>query len=131
MTAGLADTASSPYLHRHDSNFPFPAKRRPVLRFLKKRYQGWRPRHQHPFNFAIHLLGIPLAVGGVFLLLASIFIDGLWYWGLGCFVVGYLCQWVGHLVEGNDVGELIPLKRLLGLPCVAIAPRYQQAERPV
>jgi uncharacterized membrane protein YGL010W len=108
---------------------PVPAKRRPVLRFLKKRYQGWRTRHQNPFNFAIHLLGIPLAVVGVFILLASILIDNLWYWGLGCFVLGYLFQWVGHLVEGNDVGELIPVKRLLGLPYVAIAPRYQQTAR--
>jgi uncharacterized membrane protein YGL010W len=108
---------------------PVPAKRRPVLRFLKKRYQGWRARHQHPFNFAIHLLGIPLALGGVVILLASVFIENLWYWGLGSFVLGYLFQWIGHLVEGNDVGELIPIKRLLGLSCVAIAPRYQQADR--
>ena len=26
-------------------------------------------------------------------------------------------------VEGNDVGELIPIKRLLGLPVVAVAPK--------
>ncbi len=30
--------------------------------------QGWRERHQLPFNFAIHLIGIPLAVSGVVLL---------------------------------------------------------------
>ena len=36
---------------------------------------------------------------------------------------GLLLQWIGHRVEGNDVGEFIPVKRLLGLPVVAIAPR--------
>jgi hypothetical protein len=42
---------------------------------------------------------------------------------VGALAVGYLLQWIGHRIEGNDVGELIPLKRLLGLPVVAIAPR--------
>ena len=32
------------------------------------------------------------------------------------------------LVEGNDVGEIIPIKKLLGLPYVAVAPKY--AEKP-
>jgi hypothetical protein len=92
--------------------------RRAVLRFLKKRYQGWRLRHQLPFNFWIHLIGIPLAVAGVVLL----FFD--WRWGLAAFVVGYLLQWVGHLAEGNDLGEWAAIKRLLGLPYVGIAPRW-------
>ena len=29
-------------------------------------------------------------------------------------------------VEGNDVGEWAAIKRLLGLPCVAISPRWQK-----
>jgi hypothetical protein len=40
------------------------------------------------------------------------------------FVGGYVFQWVGHAVEGNDLGEWAALKRLLGLPYVAIAPQY-------
>ncbi len=94
------------------------ARRRPVLRFLKKRLQGWRLRHQLPFNFWIHLIGIPLAVASVVLC----FYD--WRWGLSAIVVGYLLQWVGHLAEGNDVGEWAAVKRLLGLPYVGIAPRW-------
>jgi hypothetical protein len=81
--------------------------------------QGWRLRHQLPFNFAIHLLGIPLAVSGVVLLF---FLP--WYWGAGTFVLGYFLQWIGHLAEGNDVGEWAAVKRLLGLPYVGIAPRW-------
>jgi len=98
-------------------------KRRPVLRFLRERRQSWRARHQLPFNFAIHLIGIPLALAG----LVALFVIP-WYWGIGGLVVGYLLQYVGHRAEGNDVGEWAAVKRLLGLPYVGISPRWQQSE---
>jgi len=96
-----------------------PRPRRPVLNFLKRRWQGWRLRHQLPFNFAIHLIGIPLACAGVVML---IFLP--WYWGVGALVLGYLLQWIGHQAEGNDLGEWAAIKKLLGLPYVGIAPRW-------
>jgi hypothetical protein len=96
--------------------------RRPVLRFLRQRLDGWLVRHQHPFNFAIHLVGIPVAVAGIPLLYFYP------WWGVGALVVGYFLQWMGHRVEGNDVGEWAGIKRLLGLPYVAISPRYQQSD---
>ena len=99
---------------------PNHARRRPILRLLGKALSNWRVRHQHPFNFAIHLLGIPLAVAGLFLLFVL-----PWYWGLGAVVLGYLLQYAGHAVEGNDVGEWAAIKRMLGLPYVGIAPRWQ------
>jgi Protein of unknown function (DUF962) len=99
---------------------PSPSPRRfPVFRFLKRRLAGWRLRHQLPFNFWIHMLGIPLAVTGVVLLFCL-----PWYWGAGALVLGYLLQWVGHRAEGNDVGEWAAIKRLLGLPYVGISPRW-------
>jgi hypothetical protein len=98
---------------------PTPAPNRPVLRFLLARYRGWRARHQLPFNFALHLVGIPLALSGLVLFFVT---D--WYWGAAALFVGYLLQWVGHRAEGNDVGELIPFKKLLGLPYVAVAPQF-------
>jgi hypothetical protein len=101
---------------------PVPTRRRPVLRFLARRLQGWRLRHQLPFNFWLHLLGIPLAVAGVVLLLALPWDQ--WYWGVGSFVLGYLLQWIGHRAEGNDVGAWAAIKRLFGLPYVGIAPRW-------
>ncbi len=83
-------------------------------------------RHQDPRNFAIHMIGIPLAMAGV---VALFFLP--WYWGVGAIVVGYLLQWIGHRWEGNDVGEWAGVKRLLGLPTVAISPRFAQpAEKP-
>jgi hypothetical protein len=100
---------------------PSTGPRRPVLRFLRKRLDGWLVRHQHPFNFAIHLVGIPVAVAGVLLLLFAP------WWGVGALVLGYFLQWLGHRVEGNDVGEWAGIKRLLGLPYVSISPRYQNS----
>jgi hypothetical protein len=94
------------------------SSRWPLRRVLK----NWLERHRHPVNFWIHMLGIPLAVAGVVLLIAW---SAQWYWGLGALVLGYLLQWIGHTVEGNDVGEWAGIKRLLGLPYVGIAPRWQ------
>jgi len=94
--------------------------RRPVLRFLLNRYRAWRPRHRLPFNFWIHMVGIPLAYPVVMVLLCL----GMWWWALGAFVLGYFLQWVGHLAEGNDVGGWAAIKRWLGLPYVAISPRW-------
>lgn len=86
--------------------------RRPVLYMV----WSWRQRHQHPLNFALHLVGIPLAVAGIWWLVAEPWED--WYWGVGAFVLGYGLQYLGHLIEGNDVGEWVAIKRLLGLPYV-------------
>jgi hypothetical protein len=99
-----------------------PRKRFPILRRI---WRNWRTRHQDPRNFAIHMLGIPLAVAGVFLLL---FTD--WYWGVAAIVVGYILQWIGHRWEGNDVGEWAAIKQLLGLPTVAISPRFAKPAQP-
>jgi hypothetical protein len=101
-----------------------PARRRPVLRFLRKVLRNWRERHRLPFNFAIHLIGIPLALLGLLLL----FFD--WRWGVGAFVLGYFLQYLGHRAEGNDVGEWAAIKRLLGLPYVGIAPCWQPTADP-
>ena len=92
--------------------------RGPVRRFLLKAVANWRERHRRPFNYLIHIPGILLAVAGVFLLF---FLP--WYWGVAAFVIGYFLQWLGHLVEGNDVGEWAAIKRMLGLPYVGIAPQ--------
>jgi uncharacterized membrane protein YGL010W len=98
---------------------PVSRRRRPLRRVLR----NWLQRHRHPFNFWIHLVGIPLAVCGVVLLFLA-----PWYWGALAFVLGYLLQYVGHRVEGNDVGEWAAVKRLLGLPYVSIAPRWASGE---
>lgn len=102
----------------------FPIARK-LLAFAGRARRNWLSRHRNTFNFAIHMVGIPVAVAGLPLLFLA---D--WEWGVGAIVVGYLLQWVGHRVEGNDVGELIPIKRLLGLPVVPIAPQYADPQPP-
>jgi hypothetical protein len=96
--------------------FPIACK---LLAFAARARRNWLDRHQTPANYWIHMAGIPLAFAGVpALLLVE------WYWGAGAIVGGYFLQWVGHRIEGNDVGEFIPVKRLIGLPVVAIAPQH-------
>lgn len=99
--------------------------RQPVRRMVRQ----WRERHQHPFNFWIHLLGIPLSLGGVVLFFVLPWDQ--WYWSVAAFLGGYFLQWVGHLVEGNDLGEWASIKYLLGLPYVALSPRFQKNGEPV
>jgi hypothetical protein len=93
----------------------------PIARRLWRLFQNfrthWIPRHRHPVNYWLHMLGIPAALLGILLLPVL-----PWEWCLGLFLGGYFVQWVGHKIEGNDVGELIPIKRALGLRVVAIAP---------
>jgi hypothetical protein len=98
--------------------YRFPIARR-LWRWSRAAARRWRLRHQHPANFALHLVGIPLAFGGLLLLIWL-----PWPYALTGLVAGYFLQWIGHRIEGNDVGELIPIKRLLGWPVVAIHPRY-------
>lgn len=99
---------------------PDPLRRRPLRRILR----NWLKRHRNRFNFWIHMLGIPTAVAGVVLLMqAAWYRDGVWaLWGLGLFVAGYVLQFWGHAVEGNEVGEWVAIKKALGLPYVAVAP---------
>jgi hypothetical protein len=105
----------------NNMNEPLPAtdkfRRRPLRRILR----NWLLRHQHPFNLWIHMVGIPMSLVGVVLL----FFRELWPWGLGAIFVGYLFQYIGHKVEGNDVGEWAAVKRLIGWPYVSISPRFQ------
>ncbi len=96
-------------------------KRRPFRRALA----NWLERHQHPFNRGIHYIGIPMTTVGIALLF---WYWPDWIWGVAVFLAGYVLQWIGHLVEGNDLGEWAGVKRFLGWPYVAIAPRYEKKD---
>ena len=87
--------------------------------------RNWFQRHQHPASLALHAVGIPLLAMGLILALVQLI---QWRWDLwwrpaGLIVWSYLLQWLGHRIEGNDMGEVILIKRLLGRPYQAVVPR--------
>lgn len=55
--------------------------------------------HQHPVNRLCHTFGIPLILASLVLFVASLFVNGLWVWAAGLFVVGWVLQFVGHAFE--------------------------------
>lgn len=57
--------------------------------------------HQNPINRFCHTIGIPLIVLSIGVLLASIWVTGLWKIGLAGFIVGWIFQFVGHYIEGK------------------------------
>ncbi|MHC4064484.1 MAG: Mpo1-like protein [Planctomycetota bacterium] len=88
---------------------------------------NWGERHQHPVSRFLHAVGIPMLAAGLVLALVQLC---LWRWELwwrpaGLIVGSYLMQWWGHRIEGNDLGEMIVVKKLLGRPYVDVAPRYR------
>ncbi|MFQ5411799.1 MAG: Mpo1-like protein [Phycisphaerae bacterium] len=89
-------------------------------------YTHWRRRHQHPVSFALHLLGIPLTIASIPLAVVQLSQDqwNLWWRPVALLVGGYLLQWIGHLIEGNDMGEVILIKKRLGKPYTAVSPKY-------
>ncbi|HKK15581.1 MAG TPA: Mpo1-like protein [Gammaproteobacteria bacterium] len=57
--------------------------------------------HQHPFNRLCHLVGIPLIALSVPLLLVIPLRPGIWPVPLIMFIVGWLFQFAGHMIEGK------------------------------
>lgn len=108
---------------RGDEAVPAPDRRR---RTRPRWLANWLERHQHPASRWLHYIGIPLAIGAVPLAGAQLY---AWRWDLwwrpaALLVAGYVLQYVGHRIEGNDLGEVILIKKLLGRPYRAVSPRY-------
>jgi hypothetical protein len=82
--------------------------------------QYWLDRHRGWASFILHMIGIPPTILGV--LFVPIYLT-LISWPLFCvalalFVGGYVLQFAGHAIEGTDAGEIIYIKRKLGMPYV-------------
>jgi len=89
-------------------------------------------RHRHPASRALHALGVPLTLAALALAGYQL-IHGrwdLWWRPVALLLGGYLPQWIGHRIEGNDMGEVILIKRWLGRPYVDISPRYSSTRTP-
>ena len=57
---------------------------------------SYKEKHQHPLNRLSHSIGIPMIV----ISLPLFFFN--WRWALGLFVVGWILQFAGHAIEGNQ-----------------------------
>ncbi len=90
----------------------------------------WRQRHRHPVSFWLHMVGIPLAIAAVVVAVVQLGQGrwDLWWRPVVLLVLGYVLQWIGHRLEGNDLGEIILIKKWLGRPYTAVSPRYAPRE---
>jgi uncharacterized membrane protein YGL010W len=89
-----------------------------------KLVEDWKARHRDPTSFVLHMFGIPLTILGILLIpiyltLVSIPIFLL---ALVLFVGGYMTQFLGHLVDRTEPGEITYLRRKLGWSYSKIAP---------
>src|SRR5215210_7061125 len=58
--------------------------------------EEYKTKHTHPLNRLAHSFGIPMIVISLPLFLFN------WRWALALFVVGWILQFVGHAIEGNQ-----------------------------
>jgi len=87
---------------------------------IRKFLVNYAARHQHPWNIAFHVIGLPVT----FVLPIVLYLEGFsWLWILITFLFGYALQFVGHAVEGNDAGEVVLVKKSLGMPYIDIIHR--------
>lgn len=82
-------------------------------------------RHQNGWNQLLHVIGVPLTFIVSIVFLAQ---GRPWWWALSAFVGGYLLQFIGHAIEGNDAGEVIVFKRMLGMPYVEFGPLSKESK---
>jgi uncharacterized membrane protein YGL010W len=84
-----------------------------LMRFLR----NYAARHQHPANQLLHAIGLPV----------TFLLPPLWLWqghpwaAVGGVLMGYALQFLGHAIEGNDAGEVILVKKSLGIKVIEIA----------
>ena len=58
--------------------------------------ENYKSKHRHPLNRLSHTIGIPLIV----ISLPLFFFN--WRWALAIFIGGWILQFVGHAIEGNQ-----------------------------
>ena len=58
--------------------------------------ENYKAKHRHPLNKLTHSIGIPMIV----LSLPLFFFN--WRLALALFIVGWILQFVGHAIEGNQ-----------------------------
>jgi hypothetical protein len=86
---------------------------------LKGFLRNYLPRHRNRWNQLLHAVGVPLT----FIVPVVLLVRGLeWYWAISCFLGGYAVQFIGHAIEGNDAGEVVFIRKMLGKPYTEYGP---------
>jgi len=75
---------------------------------IREFLRAYPQRHRNPWNRACHIVGGPLAP----VLFLYFLFRGRFVAAALAFVAGYGLQWLGHHIEGSEVGEWIMLKAL-------------------
>jgi len=57
---------------------------------------NYKSKHCHPVNRLAHAIGIPMIVAALPLFFFN------WRWALAMFGVGWVFQFIGHAIEGNQ-----------------------------
>jgi uncharacterized membrane protein YGL010W len=57
--------------------------------------------HQHPINRVFHAFGIPMIAVSIPLFLVAPLVRGFWKIPLSLFTAGWICQVLGHIIEGK------------------------------
>ena len=73
-----------------------------------KPIQNWLSRHQDPTSFWLHMIGVPacFVATPIFLVLHE------WLVAAALFVGGYALQFIGHLIQGDQSGEEMLIRKL-------------------
>jgi uncharacterized membrane protein YGL010W len=58
--------------------------------------ENYKAKHTHPLNKLTHSVGIPMIVVSIPLFFFN------WRWALTLFIFGWILQFVGHAIEGNQ-----------------------------
>jgi hypothetical protein len=74
-----------------------------------KPIQNWLSRHQDPTSFWLHMIGVPacFVAAPIFLVLHE------WLIASALFIGGYALQFIGHLIQGDQSGEEMLVRKLL------------------
>jgi uncharacterized membrane protein YGL010W len=88
--------------------------------------ESWIARHRDPASFVLHMVGIPPTILGVLLIPVYVMLISIpiFLLALALFVGGYLIQFLGHVIDASEPGEIKYLRKKMGwsLPKISPAP---------
>lgn len=98
-----------------------------MMKSVKRFLVNYHERHLNGTNQALHVVGVPMT----FVVSLVFLFQGSGWIALMCFVTGYVLQFLGHAIEGNDAGEMILIKRGMGVPFIEFGPKHPSRSIPL